>query len=183
MLLDSLTIDDIDGKAGGGRETTPPPKSKPTKKRKEKEEEKEDKKEEEEEEENSSNKRVRRGGGGWRQGERERKKVARDGETCGKRVTITNLIQCSHFYNPYILLQISSRKITIINNFYYTEGRGGEEAGGKVRIFTLTTWMGNCNVHSVYSIVLDKKVQKQDLKNIKNVKRCRDGMPKSMKTR
>ena len=25
-----------------------------------------------------------------------------------------------------------------------------------------------------------KKVQKQDLKNIKNVKRCRDGMPKSM---
>ena len=28
-----------------------------------------------------------------------------------------------------------------------------------------------------------KKVQKQDLKNIKNVKRCRDGMPKSMRTR
>ena len=28
-----------------------------------------------------------------------------------------------------------------------------------------------------------KKVQKQDLKNIKNVKRCRDGMPKSMQTR
>ena len=27
-----------------------------------------------------------------------------------------------------------------------------------------------------------KKVQKQDLKNIKNVKRCRDGMPKSMQT-
>ena len=33
------------------------------------------------------------------------------------------------------------------------------------------------------SIVVDKKVQKQDLKNIKNVKRCRDGMPKSMQTR
>ena len=28
-----------------------------------------------------------------------------------------------------------------------------------------------------------KKVQKQDLKNIRNVKRCRDGMPKSMQTR
>ena len=28
-----------------------------------------------------------------------------------------------------------------------------------------------------------KKVQKQDLKNIKNVKRCSDGMPKSMQTR
>ena len=28
-----------------------------------------------------------------------------------------------------------------------------------------------------------KKVQKQDLKNIKNVKGCRDGMPKSMQTR
>ena len=28
-----------------------------------------------------------------------------------------------------------------------------------------------------------KKVQKQDLKNIKNVKICRDGMPKSMQTR
>ena len=27
------------------------------------------------------------------------------------------------------------------------------------------------------------KVQKQDLKNIKNVKRCRDGMPKSRQTR
>ena len=28
-----------------------------------------------------------------------------------------------------------------------------------------------------------KKVQKQDLKNIENVKGCRDGMPKSMQTR
>ena len=28
-----------------------------------------------------------------------------------------------------------------------------------------------------------KNVQKQDLKNIKNVKGCRDGMPKSMQTR
>ena len=28
-----------------------------------------------------------------------------------------------------------------------------------------------------------KKVQKQDLKNIKNVKGCRDGIPKSMQTR
>ena len=28
-----------------------------------------------------------------------------------------------------------------------------------------------------------KKVEKQDLKNIENVKRCRDGMPKSMQTR
>ena len=28
-----------------------------------------------------------------------------------------------------------------------------------------------------------KKVQKQDLKNIKNVEGCRDGMPKSMQTR
>ena len=28
-----------------------------------------------------------------------------------------------------------------------------------------------------------KKVQKQDLKIIKNIKRCRDGMPKSMQTR
>ena len=32
----------------------------------------------------------------------------------------------------------------------------------------------NCNI---------KKVQKQDFKNIKNVKGCRDGMPKSMQTR
>ena len=32
-------------------------------------------------------------------------------------------------------------------------------------------------------IVTSKKVQKQDLKNIKNVTRCRDGMPKSMQTR
>ena len=28
-----------------------------------------------------------------------------------------------------------------------------------------------------------KKVQKQDLKNIKNVRRCRDGLPKSVQTR
>ena len=28
-----------------------------------------------------------------------------------------------------------------------------------------------------------KKVQKQDLKSIKNVKGCRDGMPKSIQTR
>ena len=28
-----------------------------------------------------------------------------------------------------------------------------------------------------------KKVQKQDLQSIKNVKGCRDGMPKSMQTR
>ena len=28
-----------------------------------------------------------------------------------------------------------------------------------------------------------KKVQKQDLKNIKNVKGCRDGIPKSIQTR
>ena len=28
-----------------------------------------------------------------------------------------------------------------------------------------------------------KKLQKQDLKNIKNVKGCRGGMPKSMQTR
>ena len=28
-----------------------------------------------------------------------------------------------------------------------------------------------------------KKLQKQDLKNIKDVKGCRDGMPKSMRTR
>ena len=28
-----------------------------------------------------------------------------------------------------------------------------------------------------------KKVQKQDLKNIRNVKGCRDGMPKSIQTR
>ena len=28
-----------------------------------------------------------------------------------------------------------------------------------------------------------KKVQKQDFKNIKNLKECRDGMPKSMQTR
>ena len=28
-----------------------------------------------------------------------------------------------------------------------------------------------------------KKVKKQDLKNIKNVEGCRDGMPKSMQTR
>ena len=27
-----------------------------------------------------------------------------------------------------------------------------------------------------------KKIRKQDLKNIKNVKKCRDGMPKSMQT-
>ena len=31
--------------------------------------------------------------------------------------------------------------------------------------------------------ITGKKVQKQDLKNIKNVKGCRDGMPKSMQTR
>ena len=45
MLLDGLTIDDIDGEAEGGGETTPPPESKPKKWKKE--EEKEDKKEEE----------------------------------------------------------------------------------------------------------------------------------------
>ena len=67
----------------------------------------------------------------------------------------------------------------------------------------MLTILLDCNVHSTYSssvsmstlhtpvlclfpessIVLDKKIQKQDLKNIKNVKRCRDGMPKSMQTR
>ena len=31
--------------------------------------------------------------------------------------------------------------------------------------------------------VTEKKVQKQDLKNITNVKGCRDGMPKSTQTR
>ena len=37
----------------------------------------------------------------------------------------------------------------------------------------------------VYAVteINTKKVQKQDFKNIKNVKRCRDGMPKSMQTR
>ena len=34
-----------------------------------------------------------------------------------------------------------------------------------------------------YIYINIKKVQKQDIKNIKNVKRCRDGMPKSMQTR
>ena len=31
--------------------------------------------------------------------------------------------------------------------------------------------------------IMIKKGQKQENKNIKNVKRCRDGMPKSMQTR
>ena len=36
---------------------------------------------------------------------------------------------------------------------------------------------------TVTEININKLVQKQDLENIKNVKRCRDGMPKSMQTR
>ena len=31
--------------------------------------------------------------------------------------------------------------------------------------------------------VTEVNINKQDLKNIKNIKRCRDGMPKSMQTR
>ena len=49
----------------------------------------------------------------------------------------------------------------------------------------------NCQCHNFTSFerlglvteINIKKVQKQDLKNIKNVKGCRDGMPKSMQTR
>ena len=38
-------------------------------------------------------------------------------------------------------------------------------------------------LHRLRSEINIKKVQKQDFKNIKNVKGCRDGMPKSMQTR
>ena len=49
----------------------------------------------------------------------------------------------------------------------------------------------NCQCHSFERLGLGltvteintKKVQKQDLKTIKNVKGCRDGMPKSVQTR
>ena len=42
----------------------------------------------------------------------------------------------------------------------------------------------NCQCHNLQVLKINiKKVQKQDLKNIKNVKGCRDGMPKSMQTR
>ena len=40
-----------------------------------------------------------------------------------------------------------------------------------------------CNYNPRSSEINIKKVQKQDLKNIKNVKGCRDGMPKSVQTR
>ena len=40
-----------------------------------------------------------------------------------------------------------------------------------------------CSYTRLRSEINIKKVQKQDLKNIKNVKGCRDGMPKSMQTR
>ena len=40
------------------------------------------------------------------------------------------------------------------------------------------------NIEVTYCIkTQDKHEVKQDLKNIKNVKGCRDGMPKSMQTR
>ena len=51
------------------------------------------------------------------------------------------------------------------------------------------TWfeMGKCYGQTVTAMTAGKhnlKTQvKQDLKNIKNVKRCRDGTPKSMRTR
>ena len=38
-------------------------------------------------------------------------------------------------------------------------------------------------LHRLKSKIDIKKVQKQDLKNITNVKGCRNGMPKSMQTR
>ena len=49
----------------------------------------------------------------------------------------------------------------------------------------------NCQCHNFERLGLGltvteiniKKVQKQDLKNIQNVKGCRDGMPKSMQTK
>ena len=85
-------------------------------------------------------------------------------------------------YQKYVVIQRLETKVLDVNKVDKPKSSSQH---------MLTTSL-DCNVHSAYSssvsvpessIVLDKKAQKQDLKNIKNVKRCRDGMPKSMRTR
>ena len=76
-------------------------------------------------------------------------------------------------------------------------GRAVGPSSGLVEYITYYTCMellpncqrcfkGSCVTLKIFFLGLglrltSKKVQKQDLKNIKNVKRCRDGMPKACK--
>ena len=91
MLLDGLTVEDINGGRDGER--TPPPKSKIRKRKRE--EEKEEEKEEEEKETEAA-KRIRRGGEGRERGRGARWRTGRHIENVS--VTITSLV----LYNTVI---------------------------------------------------------------------------------
>ena len=65
-----------------------------------------------------------------------------------------------------------------ITHYYYMPGTTVNTVSSSGVVITLEIGLGL----TVTEINI-KKVQKQDFKNIKNVKRCRDGMPKSMQTK
>ena len=118
MLLEGVDFE----KFGPGNTPSPKRKSSVAEKRKREEErvEKEEGEEDEEKEEKENDKkRIRRGGAGWRGG-RHVENVRLSVITSMQFGTPLLFIQSS-------LMQISSRNITIIHNYYYggSGGRGG----------------------------------------------------------
>ena len=80
-------------------------------------------KEDEEEKEEKQEKRVRRGGARWQRGVRHVENVSQP--PCILVATPLSFLHSS-------LTQISSRNITIVNNYYYgSGGRGGNRQGNK----------------------------------------------------
>ena len=121
MLLEGVDFEEF------GRGNTPSPKRKSSmaEKRKreedgvEKEEREEDEEKEEKEKENDK-KRIRRGGAGWRGG--------RHVENVRLSVITTMQFGTPLLFIQSSLMQISSRNITIIHNYYYG-GSGGRGRG------------------------------------------------------
>ena len=119
MLLEGVNFDSSDEFERDGASPSPKKKLTPAQKRKrgeeEEEEEKEDK-EEEEEKEKEENKRIGRGGSRWNRGGRHVENLS---------VTTTMQFGTPMSFIQSLLMQISSRNITIINNYYYRgNGRG-----------------------------------------------------------
>ena len=106
------------------RKKKPTPVQKRKRGEEEEEEEKEDK--EEEEEKKKKNKRIRRGGSRWNRGGRHVENVS---------VTTTMQFGTPLSFIQSLLMQISSRIITIVHNYYYGGyGRGqGQRSQGKRR--------------------------------------------------
>ena len=121
MLLESVNFEEFDSEGGGN---TPSPKKKNVGEKRKRDEEKEEKKGEEEKKEKEENdkKRIRRGGGRWNGRGRY-----------VENVSVTTTMQfgtpLSFLFLQSSLMQISSRQITIINNYYYQprwRGGGGQ---------------------------------------------------------